>query len=132
MILWPCYLDLRHADTIHAVIEDLIVQLGGLDLCIICAGIWPESSRGECDSPEIPLDWVQETINVNVLGCSTTIHSVLTHFIAQRQGHLVGITSVDAVRGAAIYPTYCASKAFMSVFLEGIRNRLIQLNIPTR
>ena len=110
---------------------DLIDKLGGLDLVVINAGIWPD-----IDPKLLPsggsISWTNEkdTINVNVTGFTAIANVAMNYFIQQRFCHLVGISSVDAVRGSASGPAYCASKAFVSTYMEGMRNKCIQLGIP--
>ncbi len=38
-------------------------------------------------------------------------------------GHIVGVSSIIALRGSDIVPAYSASKAFMSNYLEGLRKK---------
>lgn len=124
-------LDLMEITQIHTVLKELVDELGGLDLIIVNSGIWPESQEGILpQSKQIPFDWIRETIMVNVMGCSAAFNFAFNYFLKQNHGHIVGISSTDAVRGHALNPSYCASKSFMATFLEGIRNKCTQLNIP--
>jgi short-subunit dehydrogenase len=50
-----------------------------------------------------------------------TLTGALPGMVARRQGHLVGISSVAKYRGLPNTAAYCASKAFVSVFLESLR-----------
>jgi short-subunit dehydrogenase len=43
------------------------------------------------------------------------------HFEKRRQGHLAAITSVASLRGNADGASYAATKAFQSVYLDGLR-----------
>lgn len=43
------------------------------------------------------------------------------YFFQQDHGHLVGISSIAALRGIPGAPIYSASKAFVSNYLEGLR-----------
>ena len=51
------------------------------------------------------------------------------HFSQQGQGHLVGISSIAALRGGSKAPAYNASKAFMSNYLEGLRKKAFEDNV---
>ncbi len=124
-------LDLREADKIHSVLQELVDELGGLDLIVVNSGIWPEGQEGIMPkNKQIPFAWIRETIDVNVTGCSAAFNFAFNYFLKQNHGHIVGISSTDAVRGHAINPSYCASKSFMATFLEGVRNKCAQLHFP--
>ena len=46
----------------------------------------------------------------------------MRHFLRRGRGHLVGISSVGALRGNGPAAAYSASKAFQSVYLDGLRD----------
>lgn len=96
-----------------AIVEGLFEALGGVDLAIISAGTGHK---------EI-LHWERdvETVTVNVLGFMAVAHVAMRHFLRQGRGHLVGISSVAALRGNRA-AAYAASKAFQSVYLDGLRD----------
>jgi short-subunit dehydrogenase len=58
---------------------------------------------------------------VNVTGFAAMAQVAMRHFLGRGRGHLVGITSVGALRGNGPGATYMASKAFQSVYLDGLR-----------
>jgi short-subunit dehydrogenase len=97
-----------------AVLGDLIEEMGGVDLVVISSGtgfINPD------------LDWAKEksTLDVNVVGFAGMANVAFRHFVKAGRGHLVGISSIAAIRGSGGAPAYGASKAFMSNYLEGLR-----------
>ena len=104
-------------------LEDLIEEMGGLDLIVISAGIG-------FINPD--LNWLEEkqTIDVNVAGFAAVANVAFRHFVRAGRGHLVGISSIAAIRGSREAPAYNASKAFMSNYLEGLRNRAIKADLP--
>lgn len=97
-------------------LKSLIKEMGQVDLIILNAGVC-------INNPEF--DWEKEilTIQVNVVGFSAMAHLAMTYFLGQEKGHLVGISSVSALRGESDTPSYGASKAFMSNFLEALREK---------
>jgi short-subunit dehydrogenase len=105
------------------LLEQLITQLGGVDLVVISAGTGFEN-------PE--LNWPQElaTIEVNVTGFAAMANVAFRHFVAAGSGHLVGISSIAALRGSRQAPAYSASKAFVSNYLEGLRCRAAKARLP--
>ena len=104
-------------------LEKLIAEMGGVDLVVINAGVG-------FINPE--LDWEKEktTIDTNVSGFAAMANVTLKHFIQQSSGHLVGISSIAALRGAGATPAYNASKAFVSNYLEGLRQKVSKLKLP--
>jgi short-subunit dehydrogenase len=43
---------------------------------------------------------------------------------------LVNISSIAAIRGSGSAPAYNASKAFESIYMDGLRNKIAKLNVP--
>ena len=95
-------------------LEDLIREMNGVDLIIISAG---------CGfiNPDLEHEKEQRTIDVNVSGFTAMNNVAYRHFINQGRGHIVGISSVAAIRGGYDGPAYAASKVFISNYMEGVR-----------
>ena len=94
-------------------LQNLIHKMQGIDLIIISAGI------GSID-PDLPWDKEKETIETDVLGFTAMANTAYHHFKQKGKGHLVGISSIAAIRGGDA-PAYNASKAFVSNYLQGLR-----------
>ena len=107
-------LDVAQPDA-AATLEHLFEELGGVDLVIISAGTGHNNHamRWELDA---------ETVTVNVLGFMAVAQVTMRHFLRRGRGHLVGISSIAALRGNAAGAAYAASKAFQSVYLDGLRD----------
>lgn len=116
-------LDIRCAEQTRSAIENMIDTLGGLDVLIISSGI------GKLNSA---LDWEPEadTIATNVMGFCAAANVAMKHFLAVGEGHLVGISSVAALRGGRGAPAYNASKAFISNYMEGLRMKVQRKKRP--
>lgn len=113
-----CYIkvmDITRVDQAQAQLKELISQMNGVDIVIISAGV------GSCD-----LDWEEqrEIIDTNVRGFTALSCVALDYFLKENKGHLVGISSIAALRGGAGAPAYTASKAFVSNYLDGLRARI--------
>jgi len=96
------------------LLQELIDEMGGMDLIVISAG------QGYIN-PELEWQPEFETVKVNVLGFMAMANVAMQYFVRQGQGHIVGISSLAAIRGSAGGPAYAASKAFVSNYLEGLR-----------
>lgn len=107
-------MDVSIPGTAETQFLNLIEKLGSVDLVIISAGIGYENA-GLDASLEL------ETIDTNVKGFVVIADASYNYFLSLGKGHLVGISSIAALRGNADAPAYNASKAFVSNYLEGLR-----------
>jgi short-subunit dehydrogenase len=104
-------------------LEELICEMGNVDLIVISAGVGFINTE---------LEWEKEkaAIDVNVAGFAAMANVAVKHFVGQSSGHLVGISSIAALRGSGAAPAYNASKAFASNYMEGIRQKVSKLKLP--
>lgn len=109
-------IDIRNRGDTLKGLTGLITEMGGVDLVIISSGIG-------FINPELDLDKELETVVTNVQGFVTVANVAFRHFIRQGAGHLVGISSIAAIRGGAEAPAYNSSKAFISNYLQGLRQK---------
>ncbi len=118
-------IDVSVAGDAQRKLKELINRMGSVNLIVISAGVG-------YINPD--LDWPQETetIAVNVVGFAAITNVAFNHFKEQGYGHLVGISSIAALRGSDEAPAYNASKAFISNYLEGLRKKVVKTNIPIR
>ncbi|MFH1491270.1 MAG: SDR family oxidoreductase [Pseudomonadota bacterium] len=111
--------DLTEYDLHQALIEKARNHLGGLDIIIIAHGTLPDQKA--CEKSFEP---VMEAITVNAL----SVISLLTHLanLLEQQGHgtLCAISSPAGDRGRRSNYVYGAAKASVSIFMQGLRNRL--------
>lgn len=112
----------KTSDAIDKV-RNMIQKMQGVDLVVINAGIG-------FLNPELDWSKEQQTIDVNVYGFCALAGEIYKFFAKQGHGHLVGISSIGALRGNSIAPAYNASKAFMSNYLEGLRKKAFQEKSP--
>jgi short-subunit dehydrogenase len=117
------YLDITQTSDAIEKIEEMIQKMEGMDLMVINSGIG-------FLNPE--LDWFkeQQTIAVNVSGFCALAGLAYKFFAKQGHGHLVGISSIAALRGNFVAPAYNASKSFISNYLEGLRKKAFKAGIP--
>jgi short-subunit dehydrogenase len=120
-ILTECYDAASTEATAH--LAAFVRKLGGLDLLIYNAG-WGDLAE--------KLDWAidKETVDINVNGFLAAIHFGWEYFTAQGHGHLVTISSIAGNRGNRHSPAYSASKAFQSIYFEGLYIKARKMKIP--
>jgi short-subunit dehydrogenase len=107
-------LDVTQPDVATTLVH-LFDELGPIDLVVISAG----TGHNNHD-----LQWAldADTVAVNVLGFMAVAQATVRCFLGQEHGHLVGISSIAALRGNAAGAAYAASKAFQSTYLDGLRD----------
>lgn len=115
--------DVRDAEAAMETLEKCIDEMGGVDLIVISAGTGDVNA-----SLNWPLE--NETIQTNVTGFAALVNVAMRHFTEKGAGHLVGISSIAALRGGRESPAYNASKAFVSNYLEGLRQRTRKSGLP--
>jgi short-subunit dehydrogenase len=121
-ISWRC-MDVCDIGPARAAFDSLVEEMGDVDLIVISAGTGAVNTE---------LAWEPEarTIATNVNGFAAMVTAAMKLFIDQGYGHLVGISSIGALRGNRDSPAYNASKAFVSNYLEGLRVKAARSGLP--
>jgi short-subunit dehydrogenase len=116
-------IDVSDSDSAKEALTKLIDRMGGVELVVISAGTGHLNAK---------LDWTleNEAIKTNVTGFAAIANVDVKHFMEKGSGHLVGISSIAALRGGRESPAYNASKAFESNYLEGLRQKVRRLGLP--
>lgn len=116
-------IDVARADQARQQLRELIDEMSDVELFVLNAGIGFVNPQ---------LDWERErdTIDVNVSGFAATANVAVEHLQRRGSGQIVGISSIAALRGNRAAPAYNASKAFISNYLESLRNRFRKGNLP--
>ncbi len=107
----------------NSELDTFVKQLGGLDLLIISAG-------GGDVSKELDWNIDKRTIDTNVNGFAAIANWAFNYFVQQGHGHLAAISSIAANRGNSHAPAYSASKAFQSIYLEGLHMKAHAMKKP--
>lgn len=105
------------------LLEELIRKMGGMDLIVISSGVG-------FINPDLNWSLEKEIIDVNVSGFTSMANVAFKYFCKQSSGHIVGISSIAAIRGGGEAPAYNASKAFVSNYMEGLRQKADKLKTP--
>ena len=109
-------IDVAKSEEAITLLKELIQEMGGMDLIVISSGVG-------FINPELVWKQEKETIDVNISGFAAIANAAFKYFSNQGSGHIVGISSVAAIRGSGEAPAYNASKAFVSNYLEGLRQK---------
>lgn len=103
-------------EAIHSL-RNLIMSMHGVDILIVNAGVLFQNEN-------FVWQYEEEMIKVNALGFAAMANVGVAYFLSKGSGCLVGISSVACHRGSGRSPAYNASKAFISNYMEGLRQKL--------
>lgn len=103
----------------NAFLQDVIRTLGGLDGVVWVAGTM-DGLEEAFREPQA----VKRLIDVNFTGAASLLTLAACYFEEQGTGFIAGISSVAGDRGRGQNYPYGAAKGGLSLFLQGLRNRL--------
>jgi short-subunit dehydrogenase len=107
-------MDVTDVEASCKTMQELADSMNGFDVVIINAGVGFQKATAAQE---------MATIDINVRGFLGLARWSYDYFKTQKSGHIVGISSIAAVRSSPYAPEYHASKAFMSSYMEGLRFR---------
>ena len=116
--------DLTDTDSHASLIETATEKLGELDTVLIAYGTLGEQKKGEQDFN----DALQE-LNINALSVISLLTHIANRFEQQQRGSIAVISSVAGDRGRQSNYIYGAAKGALTIFLQGLRNRLHKSNV---
>ncbi len=99
-------------------------ELGPVDLLVANAGVGAPTQLEPMNVPQI-----EDMFRVNVLGVVYSIEAVLPEMLRRRSGHLAAVSSIASYKGLPGESAYCASKAAVNAYMEGLRIQLRAYNI---
>jgi decaprenylphospho-beta-D-erythro-pentofuranosid-2-ulose 2-reductase len=117
-------LDVCDVDKHSGLLDAAVTAMSGLDVAFVAHGSLPDQKACE-HSVEMTLN----EINVNALSVIALATRFGEHFEAQGQGALAVISSVAGDRGRQSNYVYGAAKGMVSLFLQGLRNRLAKKGV---
>jgi len=103
-------------DEVGQALAALRRELGTIDVLIANAGIGLPTQLEPVNALE-----VEAMLRINFLGLVYALEAVLPEMLQRGRGQIAGISSMAAYRGLPGSSAYCASKAAMNVYLEGLR-----------
>ena len=121
--VWSAVVDVTNREEMAAWITKSN-QIRPLDLIIALAGI----SRGT-SSREETNEETRAVFAINLDGMLNTVEPAISLFRQRGRGQIALISSLAGSRGYPVAPSYCATKAAVRVYGEGLRSRLYRENI---
>lgn len=120
----PYVHDVTDYNKVPGLLQKMLADLGGLDLFIYNAGISLPSGMKRFE-----FEKDRQVTEVNYFGALAWLNPVAAMFHHLKAGQIVGISSVAGERGRVGNPSYNASKAALTCFLESLRNRLTRRGV---
>lgn len=114
--------DVRQLDN-PKQLDLLVEQMGGMDICLISAGLGTVSN-------DLIWEIENETYETNVSAFTQVSTWAFNYFVRQGHGQLANISSIASWRGNSHAPAYSASKAYQSVYFEGLQMKVMRLGVP--
>jgi short-subunit dehydrogenase len=102
-----------------ALLDAAAAEMGGLDLVVVAYGTLPDQK-----SCEASVEATLAAFDVNALSTVALLTLVANRFEAQRAGRILVLSSVAGDRGRQSNYVYGAAKGMLSLYLQGLRNRL--------
>ena len=116
--------DVTDYNSVPALLQRILTDLGGLDLFVYNTGISLPVGLKKYD-----FEKDRRTTEVNYLGALAWLNPVAAMFQNLKSGQIVGLSSVAGERGRVGNPSYNASKAALTCYLEALRNRLSRYGV---
>jgi short-subunit dehydrogenase len=95
------------------ILKSVLEKGGRVDLCVYCAGIGEMLDLSDMGSEA-------ETFDVNLLGMVKTVSLVIPWMVKRGKGHFIGLSSLADELLSPEAPSYHASKAGFSNYLESL------------
>lgn len=111
--------DAAQCDTHPAFVQQVLQKMKHLDGALLAVGQLGDHKKALYDFSE-----AHTIITHNYVGACSILSVLANHFAAQRSGFLIGISSVAGDRGRQSNYIYGSAKGGLSLFLQGLRNRL--------
>ncbi len=112
--------DVSVTDTMAAAGKACLAAQGVPDVVVACAGI----SVGVDTAERSDIDVIALTFATNNVGTAATFHPFIQAMVRRKSGTLVGIGSVNGIRGFAGHGANCPSKAALISYCECLRVEL--------
>ena len=123
VILHAVVCDVSNERECERFIESTVREFGGIDVLINNAGI---SMRALVK--DLQIDVIRRVMDVNFFG-SVYCTKFALPYITERQGSIVGVSSIAGYRGLPGRSGYSASKFALQGWLESLRTELLDSNV---
>jgi 3-oxoacyl-[acyl-carrier protein] reductase len=109
-------MDVTELDEVRRVVQAIETELGTIDILINNAAVMDNLGKFEEQQPE---RW-QRDLNVNLTGAYNCSKAVWPGMVKKSWGRIINISSVAGLMGAALQPSYGATKAGLIGFSKSL------------
>lgn len=109
-----------HEDLINTLFDDL----SSIDVFLLAHGSLPNQTNGQSD-----IQLAMKEIDINALSYVSLLTAIANKMEKQKSGSIVAITSVAGDRGRESNYIYGSAKGMVSIFLQGLAQRLGKSNV---
>ncbi|MFM8331948.1 MAG: SDR family oxidoreductase [Candidatus Methylumidiphilus sp.] len=106
-------------DRHKTLLDEAVNKLDGIDVALIAHGSLPDQKACEQDFQQ-----ALKELNTNAISVISLLTHLGNHFEAQKHGTIAVISSVAGDRGRQSNYVYGTAKGALTIFLQGLRNRL--------
>jgi len=117
--------DVRDYERMTAVIHQMRIELGGVDVLVCAAGV--QGPIGPFAETQ-PKSW-QETIDTNLTGVMNSCRAVLPQMIERRRGKIIVVAGGGAREGRPNFALYAATKTALARFVESVATEVSEHNV---
>jgi len=122
--IFPFKCDVSQKDEVNETFKAITEITNNIDVAILNAGVGDSMTVENYDSA-----LAEKIFGVNVLGAIYWIERLLPKMIENKSGVIAGVSSLADNRGYSQSGFYCASKAALTLYLEGLRGELADYEI---
>ena len=120
--------DVSVAESVRKMVDDVIRELGTIDVLVNNAGIYERYPIVDLTYEEWQEIW-ERTIGTNLMGPANISFCVAQHMREHGGGKIVNVSSRGAFRGEPYAPDYGASKAGLNALSQSMAKALAPYNI---
>jgi 2-deoxy-D-gluconate 3-dehydrogenase len=113
----PLQLDLSDREQALALVDRAMKALGGIDVLVNNAGV-----QRRHPAEEFPLDDWDYVLTVNLDAVWILAQAAGRHMLAQGQGKIINVASVQSFFGGIVVPAYAASKGGVAQLTKALSN----------
>ena len=113
----PLVLDVTDTAAIHQTASAVLERFGAPDVLVNDAGL----ARGLEPYDQTNEEDILEMVDTNIKGLFLVTHEFLPAMVARNSGHIVNLGSTAGLYAYAGAAVYCATKAAVKTFSDGIR-----------
>jgi len=121
----PLKLDVTDNRGVTEFVDEVIENLGGIDILVNCAGI-----LGPCKPTwEMKEEEWDRLVDIHLKGTFLCCKAVIKHMLNRRKGKIVNVSSVSGKEGNPNFSAYSAAKAGVIAFTKSLAKEVVMHNI---